>query len=84
MSGQCSRGSRIRGLRNHSDGYVVTSGYDEGTVLVRHEVISLRPIGRDLETIATMQQRYADAIKAAGFAASQELDGLVVTMEEQR
>ena len=74
-----STASRIRGMRNHSDGYVVTSGYDEGTILVRHEVMSWRPVGRDLETIATMQDRYAAIIETAGFAVAREDESLVVT-----
>ena len=70
--------SRIRGMHNHSDGYVVTTGYDDGTVLVRHTTFSWRPVGRDLETIAHMQDRYAETITAAGFTVTREDDGLVV------
>lgn len=74
-----SSASRIRGMRNHSEGYVVMSGYDTGTVEVRHEVMSWRPVGRDLDTIATMHDRYAAAIEAAGFAVSRDGAGLIVT-----
>ena len=74
--------SRIRGMHNHSDGYVVTAGDDDGTVLVRHTTFSWRPVGRDLETIARMEDRYADAIRAAGFTVAREDDGLVVTALE--
>ena len=70
--------SRIRGMHNHSDGYVVAAGYAEGTVNVRHTTFSWRPVGRDLETITRMQDRYAETITAAGFTVTREDDGLVV------
>lgn len=70
--------SRIKGLRNHSDGYVVQGAY-EGVVWVRHEVVSIRPLPADLVRIAAMLKEYADAIEAAGFAVERRADRLIVT-----
>ena len=71
--------SRIRGYRNHSDGYVVTTGYDAGVVLVHHQVISMRPLPGDEKTIAAMLAKYADTIEAACFAVNRQSDRLIIT-----
>jgi hypothetical protein len=70
--------SRIKGLRNHSDGFVVLSGYD-GAVWVRHEVVSMRTTQRDLERIAERLAMYARVIEEAGYAVERGSDRLIVT-----
>jgi hypothetical protein len=75
--------SRIRGLRNHSDGYAVTAGSRRGTVIVRHEVVSIRPLPRDVERIAAMTAVYAEEIAAAGFAVERQGDHLIVTAKTE-
>jgi hypothetical protein len=77
-----STASRIRGWRNHSDGYAVQGAY-EGVVWVRHEVISFRPLPGDEKRIAAMLAEYATAIEAAGFAVERQRDRLVVTAKTE-
>ena len=74
--------SRIKGLRNHSDGYVVQGAY-EGVVWVRHEVVSMRPFGDDLKRIARMLTAYAAVIGEAGFDIERGSDRLIVTSKDR-
>jgi hypothetical protein len=70
--------SRIKGLRNHSSGYVVTGPY-EGIVWVQHQTYSDRPLPEDLKRIAEKLAAYAADIEDAGFAVSRQRDRLVVS-----
>jgi hypothetical protein len=70
--------SRIKGCRNHSDGYVVM-GHREGVVWVLHEVVSTRPLTEDRKRIETMLAKYKTAVEAAGFAVTRGSDRLIVT-----
>ena len=78
-----STASRIRGWRNHSAGYVVTTGYDAGGVIVHHQVASFRPLPGDEKVIATMLGRYAADIEAAGYAVKRDRDRLIVTAKTE-
>lgn len=77
-----SSATRIRGWRSHSPGYVVT-GHDDGSVSVRHEVMSFRPLPDDLPVIARRHGQYAEAIEAAGFAVERKSDHLIVTAKTE-
>lgn len=70
--------SRIKGLRNHSPGYIVTGPY-EGVVWVQHQTSSDRPLPEDLKRIAEKLAAYAADIEDAGFAVGRQRDRLVVT-----
>jgi len=58
--------SRVRGLRNHSEGYVVR-GVMTGRVHVYHQLSWLRPSDAARQRGREQQDRYADVIEAAGY-----------------
>jgi hypothetical protein len=64
-----SHASRVRGWRNHSWGYVVQRGDEEGAVRVYHQTASFRVLDAERQQVTEQQDRYADAIEAAGYAA---------------
>lgn len=67
-----SSASRIKGWRNHSPGYIVRAD-SPGRVFVHHTTSDFRP---SRERCAEEQERYAQAIEAAGYAVERGEGGL--------
>lgn len=76
--------SRIKGLRNWSEGFAV-EGYGHGEVFVHHVSSLIHPGERDRAHSREEEDRYAEVIRAEGYEARRAAvrRGLIVTAKTE-